>query len=140
MDSKQILEGARAFLATIPFNTLLDIRIARLHKDGLTLSCKVRKELLNSNGVLHGGVYASLADAAVGVAVQQRFLGTRTIATVEMKINYFRSLSKGMLYARAHLLRVGSTLAVGSVDLTDGGKDPVGAALVTYIFLDARRK
>ena len=125
----------REFVANIPFNKLLGIKVSREHKDGVTLSCKVKEELTNSKGVLHGGVAASIADVAVGVAIHHHFKGARAISTVEMKINYFRPVSEGTLYARAHLLRLGSTLCVGRVDLTDTKKNLVGIAIVTYIFL-----
>jgi acyl-coenzyme A thioesterase PaaI-like protein len=58
--------------------------------------------------------------------------------TVELKVNYFRPVLKGAVFARARLLRVGATLCVGRVDLTDDQRHDVGTAIVTYIFLDAR--
>lgn len=133
------LDQTRAFLARIPFNRLLGMEISKAHGDGITLSCRVRKNLLNSAKVLHGGVAASIADAAVGVAIQHRFRERRPISTVELKVNYFRPVAAGTLFARAHLLRVGSTLCIGRVDLTDDQKNSIGVAIVTYIFLDARR-
>jgi uncharacterized protein (TIGR00369 family) len=140
VNDKIAIAATRKFLASIPYNTLLGIELYKAHRDGVTLRIKVRKELLNSNGVLHGGVNASIADAAVGVAIQYHFKGTRTISTVEMKVNYFRPVAEGTLYARAHLLRIGATLCIGRVDLTDTKKNLVGVAIVTYIFLDAKGK
>jgi len=77
-----------------------------------------------------------MADAAVGIAIQLHFGGKRRITTVEMKINYFRPVSEGVIRARSHLLRMGSTLCVGSVDLTDNHGRAIGTAIVTYIFVD----
>jgi uncharacterized protein (TIGR00369 family) len=136
--SKEDLAGARAFIAKIPFNAFLGLEILRAHPDGVTLRCKVRNELLNSHGALHGGVTASLVDVAVGVAIQHRFRRARPISTVELKVSYFLPITSGALLARARLLRVGSTLCVGRVDLTDSEGNLVGTAIVTYIFLDAR--
>jgi uncharacterized protein (TIGR00369 family) len=130
----------RDYVAAIPFNKLLGIRFSREHKDGITLECKVKPELLNSQGVLHGGVAASIADVAVGVAIHFQMKRVRPISTVDLKVNYFRPVAAGKLYARARLLRVGSTLSIGRVDLTDHEKNLVGVATVTYIFLDARGK
>jgi uncharacterized protein (TIGR00369 family) len=140
MSTKNTVAETRAFVANIPFNHLLGIKVSREHKDGVTLHCKVKNELLNSNGVLHGGVSAAIADVSVGVAIQHHFHGARSISTVEMKLNYFRPVAEGTLYARAHLLRIGSTLSIGRVDLTDDKKNLVGVALVTYIFLDLDRE
>jgi acyl-CoA thioesterase len=121
------------------FNRLLGFELARVHSDGLTLQCRIRKELLNSVGVLHGGVAASLADTAVGSALFHRFGGKRPSTTVEFKINYFRPIAEGRLLARARFLRMGSTLCIGQVDLVDEQGREVGVAIVTYMFLDARK-
>jgi uncharacterized protein (TIGR00369 family) len=128
----------RAVLRKIPFDSLLGMELSKVHSDGITLRCQVRKKLLNKAGALHGGVAASLADAAVGVAIHHRFGGKRPISTVELKVNYFRPVTAGAVFARARLLRIGSTLCVGRVDLTDEQDHVIGVALVTYIFLDAR--
>jgi uncharacterized protein (TIGR00369 family) len=128
----------RDFLPRVPFATLLGIKLTRLHSDGVTIECALRHELTNSAGVAHGGVAAALADAAVGMALQRHFGGKRPISTVELKINYFLPAVKGRIFARARILRIGSTLCVGSVDLTDTQGSQLGAALVTYMLLDAR--
>ena len=125
----------REVLGKIRFAALLGLRLARLHRDGLTLQCTVRKNLLNSAGVLHGGVSATLADAAVGVALHYLLGSHRPITTVEMKINYFRPVSGGRIFARARMLRIGATLCVGSVQITDDRHKLVGTALVTYMIL-----
>jgi uncharacterized protein (TIGR00369 family) len=128
----------RDFLPRIPFNTLLGVKLTRLHRDGVTIECEMRHELTNSAGVAHGGVAAAMADVAVGMAVNRHFGGKRPLTTVEMKINYFRPVTQDRIFARSRLLRIGSTLCVGSVNLTDADGDSIGTALVTYILLDAR--
>lgn len=128
----------REVLAKIHFAGLLGVRLSALHRDGLTLECPIRKELLNSAGVLHGGVSATLADAAVGVALHYLLGSHRPITTVEMKTNYFRPVASGRIFARAHMLRMGATLCVGRVDITDGEKKLVGAGMVTYMILPHR--
>ncbi len=130
----------RDFLPKIPFNTLLGVKLTRVHRDGVTIECALRHELTNSAGVAHGGVAAAMADVAVGMAISRHFGGKRKITTVEMKINYFRPASEGHIFARSYLLRLGSTLGIGSVDLTDTKRNLIGTAIVTYMFLDARGK
>ena len=106
-----------------------------LHPDGVTLACPVRPELLNAHGTLHGGVYGTIADAAVGMAIFSHFDGKRLATTVEMKVNFFLPVVKGKIIARAHLRRMGSSLAVGQVDLTDDKGKLVGLAIATYKLL-----
>jgi uncharacterized protein (TIGR00369 family) len=123
-----------------PFNALLGVRLEYLHRDGITLACKIRNDLCNGAGAAHGGLAAALADAAVGIAVLRRIRWKRRITTVELKINYLEPVTRGSIFARSHLLRVGATLAVGNVELTDSTGHLVGTALVTYLFLGMRKE
>lgn len=128
----------RDFLPKMPFNSLLGIRLTTTHSDGVTIECAVRPDLLNGFGRLHGGVAATLSDAAVGISLNRHFGGKRQVTTVELKVNYFKAVSEGRLYARAYLQRIGSTICVGRVDLSDSKKNLVGTATVTYMVLNAR--
>jgi uncharacterized protein (TIGR00369 family) len=128
----------REVLAKIHFAGLLGVCLAALHRDGLTLECTVRKNLLNSAGVLHGGVSATLADAAAGVALHYLIGSHRPITTIEMKINYFRPVTSGRIAARAHFLRIGATICVARVDIMDQQRKMIGTALVTYMILGSR--
>ena len=137
--SKLTAHQLRGSLARIPFNQLLGVKLTRLHTDGVTVECRVRDDLKNGAGVAHGGVAAALADVAVGMALNRHFGGKRRATTVELKVNYFRPVTEGRIFARSHLLRIGSTLCVGRVDLTDAKVNSIGTAIVTYMLLDAAR-
>jgi acyl-CoA thioesterase len=134
-DPKNNSKLLRTFLSRHAFNHLLGFELARVHRDGLTIHCRVRPELLNSAGSLHGGVTASLADAAVGSALYHHFGAAQRFTTVELKVNYFRPVTEGRLVARSRLVRLGSTICVGRVDLADAKRRSVGLAIVTYMLL-----
>lgn len=134
------LRQLNKFLETrLWFNRLVGMRVIRVHRDGVTVACAMRPDLSNAAGGMHGGVFATLADAAVGISLQRHFAGARPITTVEMKINYFRPVTEGRVFARAKLVRVGATICVGSVHLTNDRGREVGAALVTYMVLTDRQ-
>lgn len=126
--------AVKKLMRGMSFNNLLGIRLAELHADGISISCKVRPELMNSAGVLHGGVTATMADAAMGIAIATR-LGRVAATTVEMKLNYLRPVSGGKVTARARILKMGSTLCIGRVDLVNDAGELVGVALLTYMLL-----
>ena len=127
----------RDSLTRVPFNALLGMRLHRVHRDGITIDCTLRNDLRNDAGVAHGGIAAAMADAAVGGAIQRHFGGGRRITTVELKINYFLPVTEGRIFARSHLLRIGSTLCVGNVDLTDEHGRAIGTAIVTYMLINS---
>lgn len=119
----------------IPFNEALGMRVLKASAGKVTLVCRFREDLRNVAGMLHGGVTASLADAAVRFAIAAKHGVERRCATVELKINYFVPVSHGSVRAEAKLIRDGSKICVGEVKLYDDHKKLAGAALVTYILL-----
>ena len=131
---KLTIHQMREIIRGMRFNQLVGIRLVRIHKDGVTIDCKLRPDLMNAHGMLHGGVTATMADAAVGIAITTR-MGRPAATTVEMKLNYLRPVAGGKITARAYLLRMGSTLCIGRVDLFNDAKELVAAALVTYMLM-----
>ena len=129
-------EIVRSFLENIPFNHLLGLKLVEEYDDGLAISCTVRDDLRNFAGVLHGGVWATLVDVAVGASVMRYVEGRRPATTVEMKLNYFRPVVNGTVIARAHLQRTGNHLCIGRVDLFDEANNLVGAGMATYMLLE----
>ena len=119
----------------MPFNKLIGVRVLRRHADGVTIECGMRHDLQNSAGVLHGGVAATMADAAMGIGLASHFEGRRACTTTDLKINYLRAVGEGKITARSHLLKVGKKLCVGRVDLTDNHGKLVAVAIVTYMLL-----
>ena len=130
------LRDLRKASENLPFNKLVGIRVVRRHPDGVTLSCSMRDQLRNSAGVMHGGVFTTLADVAMGVGLASHFGGRRPVTTTEMKINFLRPIQDGKLVARSHLLRIGKRLCVGRVDMSDAERQLVAVAIVTYMLLE----
>jgi len=120
----------------MPFNKLVGLRVVRRHRDGVTIVCPMSDHLRNGAGVMHGGVIATLADVAMGVALTSHFDGRRPVTTTEMKINYLRPIQDGELIARSHVLRTGKRLCVGRVDMFDSKRQLAAVAIVTYILLE----
>jgi uncharacterized protein (TIGR00369 family) len=129
------IHDLRNVVESMPFNKLVGLRIVRLHSDGVTVECAMRDDLRNSAGVMHGGVAATLADAAVGIALASHFGGRRPFTTTDLKVNYLRPIAQGKLVARSHLVRIGKNLCVGRVDMLDAHRKLAAVAIVTYMLL-----
>lgn len=117
------------------FEQVLGVRMTRRHKDGVSVALAIRDDLLNSNGVVHGGVIASLVDEAAWYAIRRYFEEERKCTTTEMKVNYLRPIAGKKVTARAVLLRAGKTLCVCRVDVFDEKKRMGAVALITYMLL-----
>ena len=119
------------------FENDLGLRVTRKHRDGVTVECPLRSGLLNSQGVLHGGVAASIADEAAWHAMLHQY-GDRPATTAELKVNYLRPVAGTKVIARAYVLRAGKTLFVSRVDLFDSEKNLGAVALVTYMLFNSK--
>jgi acyl-CoA thioesterase len=118
----------------MPFNRLLDFRVSRVYKDGLTLELEFGETMTNVLGTLHGGVTATLVDASIGMAVIGS-QGGRPATTVELSVNYLRPHSSGKVRARARLLKVGRTLAFGVAEVKDEHGHLIASGSATYMLL-----
>ena len=123
------------FTSSMNFNKYIGIRVVEKHDDGVTVECPVREEFMNGAGVVHGGVAATVADSAMGIALHRQLGRQCKIATIEMKINYLSPIKDGTMVARAHLIKTGKRVSVGRVDVFDGERNPIAVALVTYAIL-----
>lgn len=115
------------------FNKLVGIEFVAQHEDGVTLRIPLREEHMNGAGVVHGGVTFTLADSAVGHAVT-RIVGKRC-TTAELKINYLKPATKGVLTARSRILRKGRRLVVARVEVHCGDAH-IAEVLTTFAILD----
>lgn len=119
----------------MPFERFLAVVRRERHEDGITCECEIREELLNSHGVLHGGVIASIADEAAWWAIDAHTTLSARCTTTELKINYLEPLVGTKVVARAILLRIGKTLCVSRVDLSGEDGKLAAVGIVTYMFL-----
>lgn len=117
------------------FENDLGLVVSRKHRDGVSVALKVRPELLNGNGVMHGGVIASIADEAAWHAIRHHFEQDRPCTTTELKVNYLRPIGGKKAIARAFLLRAGKTLCVVRVDIFDDKRRLAATSTVTYLLL-----
>jgi uncharacterized protein (TIGR00369 family) len=128
------LKELNALVSKMPFNHLLGMRVSRVYADGLTMELEVIDTLKNILGTLHGGATASLIDAAIGVAIIRQ-LGGRPATTVELKLNYLRPAAEGKVRARAKVVKIGKTLAVGTAEVHDLHGHLIAMGSATYVVL-----
>src|SRR3954467_12721335 len=87
------------------------------------------------SGVLHGGVVTAMLDESCGMAVQLALDGTRSIATLDLRIDYLKPATPG-LDIKAHSLcyRVTRSIAfVRSAAYQDSEDDPVATATACFM-------
>ncbi|MFS0574033.1 PaaI family thioesterase [Sporosarcina sp. 179-K 3D1 HS] len=90
-------------------------------------------EVTQSRNNVHGGVIASMIDAAVGAALRSTLENGKAGVTVEMKLNYLRPANGEKLVAKGKILKKGKSLAVGEAVIENDTGQEVAVGLVTYM-------
>lgn len=129
-------------LKNIPFWKHIGIeKMEVLSPGNVKLTMKVKDELLNLFGVLHGGVTSSLIDSALGAAVWSLQLPNTRLATVEMKVNYFSAVPPGyQIEANAKVINHGKTLVIGTVEVKNQEDNLVAFGTGTYILIKSDKE
>jgi uncharacterized protein (TIGR00369 family) len=125
--------------ASRPYYRLLGLRVETGMPAGhSTVRLDSRAELENSRGDVHGGVVASMLDAAMGVAVRSLLVNGEGATTVSLTVNY---LEPGIapLIAKGRVVRSGRTISSAEAAIEDSSGRMVAHAMGTMRII-ARQK
>ncbi|MGO4525795.1 PaaI family thioesterase [Microvirga sp. 2MCAF35] len=129
---------AEAMLGSVfaPWVQALDLSIESLDKESATLRMRFSEKLCRDNGVICGQALMSLADTAMVFAVSSAGGAYRPMTTVDQTMHFLRPAANADVLAEAKVIRLGRTMAFGSVTLTtDGDARPVAMAQLAYALL-----
>ena len=124
------------------FTKLVGAKVVSVDPGVVVMALDRRPEVLQQNGLFHGGVVAYLVDntttAAAGTMIDRT---TRTVITAEYKINLVAPSTGDRLTCRAEVIKPGRTLTVVEAKVycrTDGAEKLVAVALATIANLDIK--
>lgn len=125
-------EKAHAVFKTVPFLRLIGMELIDLKDGEATVKLKMRDELRQPHGLLHGGATASVIDTAMAFAVVTLLGENERASTVDLTIHYLRPVTMGEIVCTAKVVRGGKRiLTVSSEVINEEGK-LIATALSTY--------
>jgi acyl-CoA thioesterase len=96
------------------------IDVAASGRGVVVVTGRVERRHLNLNGVVHGGVYATILDTAMGASVVSLLAEGETTATTSLYVEFLSAAREGAtLTARGEVLRRGRHIAFAEGNLTD---------------------
>ena len=108
--------------------------------DGKTqVVMKVTENLKQFYGNVHGGVIAGLLDSCIAVAVNQQLDSGEGASTVEIKINYLRSVNEGTLWAEGTVIQRGRKIIVGQGEVKDDVGNLIAIGTATFMITPLAR-
>jgi uncharacterized protein (TIGR00369 family) len=102
-----------------PYFSLLSMKIKDLEWGAAVLEVELEEKHLQPFGYVHGGVIASVMDAAAFWAVFPQVKDGMGLTTVEIKVNFLAPVREGKLLAKGRCIKIGKTLALGDAMIHD---------------------
>lgn len=96
---------------THPFAELIGLHVEEQRAGFSRLTLVVAGAHLNPHNVVHGAVIYALADTGMGAALYPTLADGEICATIEIKINYFKSVVAGRLACTTEIVNRGKTVA-----------------------------
>jgi len=90
-----------------PFFKTMGIDILEFKEGQGTVFMEVSENMLNGGGWLQGGVYVSLADEAMALAICTTLEEGERIATITETTRFYRGVNSGTLFAEGRVLKKG---------------------------------
>ena len=125
--------GRQGFMAHV------GAELSELARGTCTLEVERRPELLQPNGLFHGGVTAFLVDNATTIAATAS--RGQSALTAEYKLNLLSPAIGERLICRARVIKPGRQVAVVAADvfcITDGKEKHTATALASIAMLDEK--
>ena len=88
-------------------------------------------ELANPNGIINGGLLATMLDMTMGRALFATFHADELPATVEMKVSYLRAAKVAMVRSEGRVIRKGRSIAFLIGELRDIDGELVATGVVS---------
>jgi 1,4-dihydroxy-2-naphthoyl-CoA hydrolase len=102
------------------FDRLIGLQVLSVTDEEVRAQVQVRDELLQPAGLVHGGVYASIAETLASVATWSAVHEDgRTVQGLSNQTSFLRPILAGTIHAVARRRHRGRTTWVWEVDITD---------------------
>ena len=102
LSEDQLDHLARYFNEEVTFSKHIGAKVEEVQPGRSVIYIDVEDTHLNGTGTLHGGVYASLIDNAMGLSVLA-LVGVRT-ATVEMNVHFLGAVNEGRITCESEVV------------------------------------
>lgn len=97
----------------------LGMEVLAIEAGRLRASLLIRPEMLAPNGFLHAATVVALADTAAGYATFAHLpVGAEGFTTIELKTNFFGTLTEGLLLCEAMAVHCGRTTQVWDAEVS----------------------
>ena len=138
MSKKHTLEQIEAFQKHT-MTDQLGIKITDYGNNYICGKMPVDHQTKQPYGLLHGGASVAFAETlgSIGAGMQIDY-NNQSVVGVEINASHLKSIKKGWVYGRAQPLRVGKTIQVWDINITDKDDNLICASRLTLAVIKKR--
>jgi len=115
----------------------LGVRVVEANKERVVLAVEVGPTVHQPYGILHGGVSALLAEGAASFAGSLNVSSDKIVVGTELNCSHLRPMTHGTLSATATPIRIGRSVQVWGIEMTDERGRLISVARCSLQVLDA---
>ena len=117
----RLVDDLRRRVDETPFYGWAGISIVSAREGEVEVAMEVGAGHLNIQGLAHGGLLATLADTAMGLAVRTRLEPGSRHVTIQLGVQFLSPGRPGRIVAQGSVVRAGRQLAHAEADVVDAG-------------------
>src|SRR5262245_581284 len=125
-------EDLAALVESSPFYRWTGMRVVAAERGAVRVALDLGEQHANLQGFAHGGILATIADAAMGLSVRSALEPGRRHVTIELGMHYLRAVRTGTVTAAGRAVRVGREIAYAEATISDEHGTDVARASGTY--------
>jgi uncharacterized protein (TIGR00369 family) len=130
--TRDVLGEIRELADGSPFYAWSGMRVVRVAPGEVDVAMEATVHHLNLRGLLHGGMIATLADTASGLAIRSMLEPGQAHATVQMDVQYMAPGGPGPIEARGRVVRMGGSIGFAEAEVIDGEGRTLARATATH--------
>ena len=132
-------DDAYLFPPRTTVHDVLGIETVEATKERVVLEVEVGPKVHQPYGILHGGVSALLAEGAASMLGALNVPEGKGVVGTDLNCSHLRPMTKGRLRATAVAVRIGRTMCVSSIELSDESGRLICVARCTLAVVDVPR-
>lgn len=102
------------------FHRAFGMKLEHVAEGAVDVALEAGPQHLNLMGTVHGGVLATLADTATGLAYRTVLEPGTTFTTIQLQITYLAPGRAGLVVARGRVVKRGRRTGYAEADVVDG--------------------
>ncbi len=139
MVGSELAADLRRVMAATDFYEWMGLSLIDARPGEVDLALDAAAHHVNLQGLLHGGVLATLADTAGGLAIRTKLEPGRRHVTLQLGIQFLSAGSPGRIVAHGRAVRVGRQIAYAESEIRDENGTLLATAQATVAVSTERR-